>query len=49
MLNERLAKIHVFLQKWSPNEFVMYVLSVAHSEKIELEVKKIESEVRSDH
>ena len=49
MLNEKLAKNDVFLQKWSPNEFVMYVMSVAHSEKIEPEVQKIESEVRSDH
>ena len=40
MLSEKLVKIDVFLQKWSPNEFVMYVMSVAHSEKIERRSKK---------
>ena len=49
MLYEKLAKIDVFLKKWWPNEFVMYVMSVKHSEKIELEVQRTESEVRGDH
>ena len=49
MLYGKLAKIEVFLKKCWPNEFVMYVMSDKHSEKIELEVPKIESEVRSDH